>query len=470
MNVRRPLKGRLPHHYGWPMRLCLCIFVAFLLAAQANLRGRAYTLQRSEANRAVRWNKKSIRFALSDSFFVAPNVRADRAEIVRAVRRALARWSAETGLHLGLALSSTQSVSSSASSGDGINLITVADAPENLALFADEGDLAGRTRVFFNPRSGAISEADIALNPNLLFSTDGTPGTFDLEATLTHELGHALGLAHSAVLGSIMRPRLRMNDARESVVDLRQLAEDDRAAARALYRPNAEWGSLMGKLLFADGGPIFGAHIFIEEAATGRVIAGGITREDGSYRIDGLPAGSYNLRIEPMDGPIELGEIARSSYAPNVFRAVASERPIEVAFNSATEFNAKLENVAPKLNPRLLGLTAHLSAVPLSLVPGRTYTVLIGGEGLDEVVAASSDSPYVAVEEVRSQGEVAGLSLLSVSVRVDAAAPVGEYSLRLQTMEGESAWIAGALLVHRPAPIALGAAEIPDATDPIWLD
>lgn len=452
------------------MSLWLRSLVALSLALQVASPGSAYTLQRSEANRFVRWSKRSVRFALSDSFFAAPNVRADRTEIVRAVRRALARWSAETGLHFGLVLSPAQSVSGAASGGDGINLITVADAPENLALFADEGDLAGRTRVFFNPHSGAISEADIALNPNLLFSTDGTPGTFDLEATLTHELGHALGLAHSAVLGAIMRPSLRMNDARASVADLRQLAEDDRAAARALYRPNAEWGSLTGKILFADGGPVLGAHVFVEEATTGRVVAGALSHEDGSYRIDGLPAGSYNVRVEPMDGPVELAELARSFYAPSAFRASASERPIEVTVNLATEFNAKVENLAPKLNPRLLGLTARLSTVPLALAPGRMYALLIGGEGLDEVVQAASESPYISVEEVRSQGEFAGLPLLRVTVRIDAAAPVGEYSLRLQTAEGESAWIVGALLIHRPTPIALGPPDIFDMADPIWLD
>jgi hypothetical protein len=63
---------------------------------------------------------------------------------------------------------------------------------------------AGLTTLFFvddadSPRDGMILDADVELNGvNFRFSTGSTgkPGRMDLENTLTHELGHVLGLDH----------------------------------------------------------------------------------------------------------------------------------------------------------------------------------------------------------------------------------------------------------------------------------
>lgn len=53
------------------------------------------------------------------------------------------------------------------------------------------------------PRDGELSEADIAINgAEFWWSLDGTePGTLSLTTLLLHELGHALGLAHSCQMG-----------------------------------------------------------------------------------------------------------------------------------------------------------------------------------------------------------------------------------------------------------------------------
>jgi hypothetical protein len=57
-----------------------------------------------------------------------------------------------------------------------------------------------------------------------------TEGRFPLDRVLRHELGHALGLAHSTDRRALMAPAFRVNEALGTT-----LAEDDRRGLRALY-------------------------------------------------------------------------------------------------------------------------------------------------------------------------------------------------------------------------------------------
>src|SRR5205085_6078558 len=119
------------------------------------------------------------------------NIKPD-SDVIGAARRALARWSSLANVNFNVTWSSAASVSP-AEGGDGISLITIAATPEN-ELFNSDSTTA-RTRIFYNPGTGAIAEADISINPHprseegvaLQFSTDRTSGTYDLEATFTHE-------------------------------------------------------------------------------------------------------------------------------------------------------------------------------------------------------------------------------------------------------------------------------------------
>ena len=147
----------------------------------------------------IRWPRKTIQLAFSTSLnSPGPNIKAG-SDVVGAARRALARWSSNANVNFVVTWSDTTSVSPS-SGGDGISLITVADTLDNESFNADS--TTGRTRIFYDPETGSIAEADVSINPrpvsqegaDLQFSTDGTPGTYDLEATFTHEIGHLLGL------------------------------------------------------------------------------------------------------------------------------------------------------------------------------------------------------------------------------------------------------------------------------------
>jgi len=75
-------------------------------------------------------------------------------------------------------------------------------------------------------------EADMALNTNFSWSTNGSPGTFDVETVYLHENGHVLGLGHSDVQGSIM----------EAVYDgvRKSLHQDDICGIQSIYGTQEE--------------------------------------------------------------------------------------------------------------------------------------------------------------------------------------------------------------------------------------
>src|SRR4051794_8384647 len=185
-----------------------------------------------------RWRKSSITVSVSTSITTNTTNIAAGADISGALDRSISSWQQAAAITLKRVSSMEQNVSPSGNQGDGISLLTIAATAENVAMFPKGlDDATARTRIFYDAR-GYITEADIVLNPYLQFSTDGTPGTFDLESTLTHEFGHLLGLGHSPVIGSTMND----NYGKNGVYNLpafaaRTLASDDIAAIRSIYGP-----------------------------------------------------------------------------------------------------------------------------------------------------------------------------------------------------------------------------------------
>ncbi len=434
-----------------------------LLGAHAPLR--AYTVQYRDSSGVVarHWLTQPIIIAFSTSLLSPPpNIKAG-SDVIGAARRALRHWSSVSNVQFFETSSATQTISPQ-NAGDHINLITV--SADNAAAF-DSEDNPGRTRVF-SDGNGAITEADIALNPNVLFSTDGTFGTYDLESTFTHEVGHLLGLEHSAILGATMQPRQAMNGLFGlPAYTERTLSDDDIAGARALYGSRAGTGSLFGRLVANSVGgqsqPVFGAHVFAEDASTGRVIAGGITLHSGDYRIDGLASGVYRVIGQSLDGPVAADEIAtgHGSYAGLVdttppFRThiatKASTQLISVFADKTTSLGFFVSsNPEPRLMPQLIGLSGELSTVALPLRPGKKVRVYLAGDGIDEIPAGgiSSTSPFISIdpESVSEEQFDTPYPAISFDVTVARNTPAGEYSILLQISDGEIAYLVGALTI-----------------------
>ncbi|HEY3581448.1 MAG TPA: matrixin family metalloprotease [Pyrinomonadaceae bacterium] len=412
--------------------------------------------------RRIRWPKRTIEISFSNSLLTpGANIKPD-SDVVGAAKRALARWSSLTNINFVVNWTAATSVSP-ADGGDGVSLITIADTPEN-ELFNSDSTTA-RTRIFFNSETGAIAEADISINPQpraedgteLQFSTDGTPGTYDLEATFTHEIGHLLGLEHSAVLGSTMQERQAFNGTFGlPAVTERTLSEDDRQKIRSLYGPGQRLGSIEGRLFDnrAAGAlkPLSGVTVWAENVATGRVMASATTADDGTYQLEGLAAGQYRVMVSPTSPDA-------STITPK-FRSFELSNQVTVKGSGATPLNFNLvPPQAASLNPKFIGLNAELSTVALPLEPGKRVKLYLGGEGVDQVPGTSIvvNSPYFTVDPASLAREQlqTPFPVISVELQVAPNAPFGDYTVRLQSNSGEIAYVPGAITIDPAANAAL---------------
>lgn len=269
----------------------------------------AYTPTLTGAGVPVRWHGKvHLNFAgnaksrdgISENSFYS------------SVVRGLQRWQAASGGTVGFDYwqGTDPSDYPASSAYDGISSIYFAsNSNRNNAL---SSNVLGLTEVWYDSSSGRILEADIVLNDRdfqlttnerdtsgygsgaISFST-GRSKVF-IENVITHELGHVLGLSHSAGLQATM---LYMESPEQA-----HLGCDDQLGLRALYSaedPVAR-GGISGVVLSPAGSPVLGAHVLAISRRRGTVLASGVTDASGRYRIEALEPGGYFLVVEPFFG------------------------------------------------------------------------------------------------------------------------------------------------------------------------
>ena len=163
--------------------------------------------------------------------------------------------------------------------------------------------LVGYTQVWYDTRNGEILETDLVFNDvHYQFtqnptdtSTTGPGSRVYFDGVLTHELGHAWGLAHSPQLQSTMF----FVESREQSV----LSCEDQSALRAHYGATAGEAVLSGRVVAPDGStPVFGAHVHAVSLERGTTQASAVSAADGRFRISGLEPGEYVLFFEPFLG------------------------------------------------------------------------------------------------------------------------------------------------------------------------
>jgi hypothetical protein len=255
---------------------------------------------------------------------------------------------------------------------DGQNSISVADD-----LFANQHFLAVTTNWYDD--SGHLTEADIQIDGGTL------KGTCDLQQLVAHEVGHMLGLDHSAVLSSVMYPYV-------GKVGMQSLDSDDTIAITGLYpktpRPGDAGATLVGRVI-GEGGPIFAAQV-VALNDSGEPVATSLTDPQGNFSIDGVPAGTYRLYAEPLDGPVDVQNLsgvwrnAKVKSFPTQFAEGGA-----IAVESGKVYGNLMVNTSGlvQLNPKWVGASVpgasdvSLAASPVILRAGDTVSLAIGGDG-----------------------------------------------------------------------------------------
>lgn len=416
--------------------LCLGIF---------NFSASGYQLQFADNTKLVRlrWKTNRIPISLSNSLLKEnQNIKSD-GDAAGAVLRSLEHWEKIANIKFEIIWTDKQSVSPTGKAGDGISLITAAQTPENLLLFGDNSEeISARTRTFFN-RRGNISEADIVLNSFQQFSTDGTIGTFDLESTITHELGHLLGLEHSSVISATMNE----NQGKNGIYNLqsfspRTLSEDDIAGARALYGVGVSekncCGKVSGKLVLSNGKPAKEFDVWLEDADTSRIFGAVATDNNGNFNFEGVTQGSYSVYAKQTGAALKLFSTEKVA-------------DVEVVQGKTISLTKKLKNSLRNFNVQYIGFNGQMSHVPIIVNSGNSYTLFIGGKNLDvknTKVSFNASSIKVVPESYAAHNYGDNFSVISFEIIVDQKTANGEYGFAVQNQIDSIDYVVGGITVE----------------------
>jgi hypothetical protein len=167
----------------------------------------------------------------------------------------------------------------------------------------------------FKSENNQLVESDIFLNTTFSWSVaaNGEAARFDVQSIATHEVGHLLGLGHSALGETTLISGGRRVLGKRAVmfpiaypggnIDDRSLKADDIAGISGVYPTNAfttQLGAISGRVL-RNGSGIFGAHVVALNQGTGEMVGAFSLDSQGRFTIAGLPPGIYLVRVEPLD-------------------------------------------------------------------------------------------------------------------------------------------------------------------------
>jgi hypothetical protein len=255
----------------------------------------------------LRWEEFPVRYFVTN----ASGGGVTAAQLGDTVERAFSTWDAVETADISVEFAGF--TNARPNDEDGMTVIGFENRP-------DQDRTLGATSFLVDTLTGEIVEAEIFLNSAFDWSVapGGESGRYDVESIALHEIGHLLGLGHSALGETELRSGGRRVLAAEAVmfpvafsagtIEGRTLKADDIAGLSDSYPNNTfrrEKGSVSGRVTKSARG-VLGAHVTAYNPRTGRLISGFTLNEDGRFVIGGLDPGPHVLRVEPLDdGDVE---------------------------------------------------------------------------------------------------------------------------------------------------------------------
>lgn len=294
------MKGRRHvRQAAWRCAITLTVAVAAFVPGEAYLK---FGADLGDRRVELKWDRMPVRYYVSDR---DPAVPADA--LRAAVDVSFVNWASVP--RSSLTFQNAGFVGARPSDEDGMSTLGFENRP-------DLDRVLGTTSLTIDETTGAIVEADVIFNTAFPWSTaaGGESGRYDLESIALHEIGHLLGLGHSA----IGETELRAGGGRRVLATAsamfpiafspgsiagRILRPDDQAGLADVYSAPSymsDTGSISGRITKGGRG-LYGAHVVAFNTQTGTLVGNFALDDDGNFAIGGLEPGLYVVRAEPLD-------------------------------------------------------------------------------------------------------------------------------------------------------------------------